>query len=211
VEEDGCHVRVFVANDQLTPWQGTWCWALETLNGELVETGTVEVNANPLTASLLTVFDFTRAVKKHGAAQLVFTAGLYENGQRVSRQAVLFAREKEIIFPNPELHWDVTQESDRLLISLTANAFARYVELQLDGADVVFSDNFFDLQACETIQISCPLPDGWTLEKVKSALHVHSLADVLPAGSKTQDAIKHMLLGLKPASLISRIIFSFLE
>ncbi len=211
LEDNGCRVRVFVANDQPHPWQGTWCWSLETLNGEMVETGSADVNVNPVSASFLTEFDFTRAVKKHGAANLVFTAGIYESGQCLSRQTVLFTREKDIIFPNPELHWDVSQEDDYLLISLTANAFARHVELRLDDADVVFSDNYFDLQACETIPISCPLPDGWTMEQAKHALRVRSLADVVPAGSKTSDAWKHILLGLKPASLLTRIIFNFMD
>ena len=124
---------------------------------------------------------------------------------------MLFAREKDITFPNPELHWDVSQEGDELQISLTANAFARYIELRLDGVDVIFSDNYFDIPACGKIEIHCPLPNGWTMEQAKSALHVRSLADVVPAGSKIQDTIKHTLLGLKPASLITRIVFDFIE
>ncbi len=204
LEDNGCHVRVFVANDQPHPWQGTWCWSLETLNGEMVETGSADINVNPVSANFLTEFDFTRVVNKFGTTRLVFTAGLYENGHCVSRQTTLFATEKEISFPNPQLRWDMTQEENHLVIALTANTFARYVELRLDGADVVFSDNFFDLQACETIQINCPLPDGWTMEQAKLALRVRSLADVVPSGSKTSDAWKHILLGLKPASLINQ-------
>jgi hypothetical protein len=49
------------------------------------------------------------------------------------------------------------------------------------------------------------------VEQAKHALRVRSLADVVPAGSKTSDQVKHILLGLKPASLITRIIFNFLE
>jgi beta-mannosidase len=211
LEEEGCHVRVFVANDQSRPWQGTWCWSLETLQGEMVETGSAEVTAAPVLGSSVGEFDFSRAVKKHGAINLVFSTGLYESGECLSRQTMLFAREKDITFPNPELHWDVSQKWDELQISLTANAFARYIELRLDGADVIFSDNYFDIPACGKIEIRCPLPDGWTLEQAKSALHARSLADVVPSGSKTQDAINHMLLGLKPASLITRIVFNFIE
>ncbi len=150
-------------------------------------------------------------MKKYGAVNLVFSAGLYEGGKCLSRQTLLFAREKDITFPNPGLQWDVAQAGDQLQISLTANAFARFVELRLDGADAYLSDNYFDIPASGKIEIRCPLPDGWTLEKAKSALHVHSLADVVPAGSKTQDAVKHLLLGLKPASLVTRIIFNFME
>jgi beta-mannosidase len=211
LEEEGCHVRVFVANDHPQPWEGTWCWSLEMLNGEMIETGSAQVSASPVSATFLSEFDFTRAVKKHGVTNLVFTAGLYENGHCLSRQTVLFAKEKEITLPNPELLWDVIQEDGRLLISIKANTFARYVELQLAGATPIFSDNFFDLPACGTVQIECPLPDGWTVEQARHALRVRSLADVVPAGTRASDRFKHMLLGLKPASLITRTIFNFIE
>jgi beta-mannosidase len=122
-------------------------------------------------------FDFTKAVKEHGAARLVFVAGLYDGEECVSRQTALFAKEKDMTLPNPELHWDVTQEDDRLVISLTANAFARYVELKLAGADVVFSDNYFDVPAGWTVSVSAPIPAGWSLDQVKQALRFQSLCD----------------------------------
>ena len=211
LEEDRCHVRVFVANDHPHSWKGTWCWSLETLNGEMVETGSAEVSASPISATFLSEFDFSRAVKKHGAARLVFTAGIYKDGQCLSRQTVLFAKEKNITLPDPELHWKVSQEGKHMVIALTANAFARFVELRLEGADSIFSDNYFDLPACGTIQILCALPDGWTMEQTKLALRVRSVADVVPASSKASQAGKHILLGLKPASMLTRIIFDFLE
>ncbi len=209
MEENGSHVRVFAANDYPQPWKGKWCWSLETLTGEMLETGNADATVPPVSSTFLDEFDFTRVVKKQGVDHLVFTAGLYEGEKCLSRQALLFAKEKNIALPDPELHWDMTQEGEHLVIAVTANAFARYVELQLDGADTVFSDNFFDLFACQTIRIECPLPDGWTMEQAKRALRVRSLADVVPARSRAADARKHLLLGLKPASLISRIIFNF--
>jgi beta-mannosidase len=211
IEDHGNHMRVFVANDLPQPWHGSWDWSLETLTGEMLETGTAEVDASPVSASLLSEFDFSHSVKKYGAANLVFSAGIYESGQCLSRQTVLFAREKDITFPNPELYWDMTQEENWLRISLAANAFARHVELRLDGTDIIFSDNFFDIPACGKVHIRCSLPEGWTLEQAKSSLRVRSLADVTPAGSKTRDAIKHALFGLKPASFITRFIFNFIE
>jgi beta-mannosidase len=211
IQDSGTHVSVFVANDHPHPWEGTWCWSLETLEGEIVETGSEEVCASPISGTCLREFDFGRAVKKHGASRLVFTAGLYEDGKCLSRQTTLFAKEKNITFPNPELQWEMTQEGGQLVITIKANAFARYIELGLEGADVVFSDNFFDIPACHTVQIRCPLPVGWTLEQAKRALRVRSLADVVPAGSKTSNAVKHVLYGLKPSSLVTRILFNFIE
>ena len=211
LEEDGSLVRVFVANDHPQPWQGTWHWSLETLNGEMVETNSEQLTASPLSATCLHEFDFARAVKKYGAAHLVFTAALFSGDQCLSRQTTLFAKEKQIALPDPELHWTMTQEGNHLMIAVTANAFARFVWLQLEGSNSIFSDNFFDVAACETVQVSCPLPAGWTLEQAQCCLHVRSLADVVYTGSKVSDAVKHLLLGLKPASLFTRIIFNFIE
>jgi beta-mannosidase len=211
LEDEGSRVKVFVTNDLPQPWQGMWRWSLETLNGEKVEMASEHVTVAPASAACVHEFDFTKAVKEYGAARLVFVTGLYDGEECIARQTALFAKEKDITLPNPELRWDVTQDSDQLVISLTSNAFARYVELKLEGADVIFSDNFFDIPAHEIVQVRCPLPEGWSVEQAKSALRVHSLADVAPAGSKTSDAIKHVLLGLKPASLITRVIFNFLE
>jgi beta-mannosidase len=211
LEEDGSRVRVFVANDHPHPWHGTWHWSLETLNGEMIGTGSEELIALPLSATCLHEFEFAKAVKKYGATRLVFTASLFNGEQCLSRQTMMFAQEKQIALPDPELHWTMAQEGDQLVIALTANAFARFVCLQLEGADIIFSDNFFDISACETTQVYCPLPAGWTLEKAKLALRVRSLADVVPSGSVVSDAMKRLLLGLKPASLFTRVIFNFVE
>jgi beta-mannosidase len=51
------------------------------------------------------------------------------------------------------------------------------VECSLTGADVVFSDNYFDLPAQKSVTITAPLPDGWNLRKAKTAFKVRSVYD----------------------------------
>jgi beta-mannosidase len=211
LEDEGSTIRVFVANDQPHPWHGTWRWTLETLEGEKVEWGSDEATALPVSATCLRELDFACAVKKYGAARLVFTAALYLGNQCLARQTTLFAKEKYITLPNPELHWDITQEGEHLLIALTTSALARFVSLQLEGVDTVFSDNFFDLPPCWTVQIRCPFPEGWTVEQARQALRVRSLSDVIPAGSLISDAVRQILLGLKPMNLFTRILFNFIK
>jgi beta-mannosidase len=211
IEDHGNRMRVFAANDYSTPWQGVWSWSLETLDGEKVEASSRAVNVSENASACLGAFDFTEAVRKYGATRLIFVARLYDGSKCLASQTALFAREKRITFPDPELHWDVTQEDGQLMISLSARALARFVWLQFDGADAIFSDNFFDLPACETVQIHCTLPSCWTLEQAKRALRIRSLADVVPAGSAANNAIRHFWMGVKPASLFTRLIFNFIE
>ena len=54
---------------------------------------------------------------------------------------------------------------------------ARFVELKLSEADVVFSDNYFDVPAGRGLKVTCPIPDGWTLKKAEDALSVYTLYD----------------------------------
>jgi beta-mannosidase len=52
---------------------------------------------------------------------------------------------------------------------------ARLVELSLDGVDVIFSDNYFDLPAGRSVTVSCPLPAGWTAARAAAALQTRSV------------------------------------
>jgi len=52
----------------------------------------------------------------------------------------------------------------------------------LDGEDVVFSDNYFDLPAGHSIRISVPVPSGWNEEDVQSALKIRSVYDTYTHG-----------------------------
>ena len=58
---------------------------------------------------------------------------------------------------------------------VTAQGLARFVELALEGADLVFSDNYFDLPAGRTRVVTAPLPPGWTAEQAQAALRLRSL------------------------------------
>jgi beta-mannosidase len=46
------------------------------------------------------------------------------------------------------------------------------VELSIDGADPVFSDNYFDIPAGATVTVTTPLPENWT---AKSTMMARSL------------------------------------
>ena len=50
--------------------------------------------------------------------------------------------------------------ADTLSLRLTGRSLARFVELALEGADVVFSDNYFDLPAGRAVTVRCPLPQA---------------------------------------------------
>jgi beta-mannosidase len=64
-----------------------------------------------------------------------------------------------------------------MVVELITRSLALLVEVSLIGADVIFSDNCFNLPAGRSIQISSPMPVGWTLSKVQKDIRICSVYD----------------------------------
>ena len=109
--------------------------------------------------------------------ELTFIAELVQDGQRIAMQTASFLPTKHLSLVDPVVKANLRAEKDLLLIELSSQSLARLVEVALDGADVVFSDNYFDLPAGRTITVSCPTPVGWTLDQARTALKIRSVFD----------------------------------
>ena len=70
---------------------------------------------------------------------------------------------------------ELSTEKGQLIADLTSRSLAFLVEVSLTDACVVFSDNYFNLPAGRTVQISCPLPTSWTLEQARKAFRHRSV------------------------------------
>jgi beta-mannosidase len=94
-----------------------------------------------------------------------------------------FVPTKHLNLVDPEISVKLDKKGHEMSITLTAGSTARLVECILDGADVVFSDNYFDLTAGRTIKITAPIPAGWTLSRAQAALKVRSVYDSYEHGN----------------------------
>ena len=183
IEDKPPQQDVYVTNDLLEPWGGILRWSLETLSGEVLSSGQEPVKATPQAASLISALDFSDRVSDANLRGLVFIAELYQGEQLVSRQTAFFAPTKHLSLTDPNISTQLRVEGEYLHIDLTSDSLARLVECALEGADVVFSDNYFDLPAGRTVTISAPLPEGWTLSQVQAAFKVRSVYDSFAHGA----------------------------
>ena len=184
VEDEGTWMGVHVTSDRIEPWSGTVRWSLETLDGETIVSGQDEVTAAPLASTEVCTLDFVNRVSDDPLSDLpsprdvLFVCELWEGDERVSLQVASLVPSKHLSLAAPQLLVDVSQQDDELVFEVTARqTLARFVELALEGADVLFSDNYFDLPAGRTVAVTCPLPEGWTAERARQALRVRSLYD----------------------------------
>jgi beta-mannosidase len=183
--DDGPRMGIHVTNDTIDAWQGTARWTLEMLSGEALASGEEPVNAPALAATHVKALDFAEAVVADqipgvlggNRRDMIFTCELWQDDRLIARNIASFAPNKHLALVDPGLSIEVTRKAAQLTIELTAGSLARFVELELEGTDTVFSDNYFDIPAGRTVVITCPLPEGWDLRQARAALRVRSLRD----------------------------------
>ena len=177
VEDNGDRMGLFVTNDTARAWSGEVKWSLQSLRGDVLEQGVLAANAAPLATTLLERMDFTSRVNADNRRDVVLVCELWQNAVRVALTTTLFVPDKHARLIEPEITMQLEADHGQLRIQLQAQALARFVEVAFDGADVIFSDNYFDLPAQTTVTITCSLPEGWTLEQAHAALKIRSLYD----------------------------------
>ncbi len=186
IEDNPPEMSVYVSNDLLTEWNGSVEWSLETRDGKSLRHGKSPVQAGPQSATQVCKLDFSENINIDTIRKLVFVAGLIHDDQVVTYQVTPFVPIKHLELQTPAfkiqaLHLPAEQldpvTGDELEINLEAGTLALMVELSLAGAEVVFSDNYFSLAAGRKRRVTCPMPVGWDIDRVRQALRIRSVYD----------------------------------
>jgi len=177
VEDKPTEQDVFITNESREPWQGSVRWTLERFDGKTLKKGEEPASVPAFDAVKICHCDFADILTDELSRELVFVAEQWKDGRFVARQTSFFRPTKHLNLVDPRISARPVVEMDTIRIDLSAKSLARQVELKLDGADVVFSDNYFDLPAGRNVTITAPLPRGWKLDRVKKALRIRSVYD----------------------------------
>jgi beta-mannosidase len=173
VEANG--VSLAVTNDRPAPWSGELRWSLERLDSEVVASGLHPVDATGLATTM--VADVPVAASAQERRSLILVSELLVAGSREALVVTPFVPDKQLTLGRPTIETSVRRVMGRATVRLRSETLARWVELSLDGADVVFEDNYVDLPAGREFSIGFDLPVGWDLARARKALRVRSVVD----------------------------------
>jgi beta-mannosidase len=175
--DEGALMSVHLSNDQVTPFYGAMRWQLVSLDGKVVSAGEETVLAPPLADTRLAVMDFSHMIHDENRRELVFLVDLLFGERLLATCLATFAPNKHLFLKNPHLSLRVQEKTGEIEIRLKSKSLARFVELSVEGVEVLFSDNYFDVPVGRTVTITCKLPGGWDLARFRKALRVQSLFD----------------------------------
>jgi len=178
IEDDPPEMSVYVTNDNLEPWEGAVEWRLESLDGQQLAAGQAGVDAAVQSAGRVCLEDFSSYITEANLRSTVFVARLKAgDGRLMGQQVAFFSPIKHLSLVDPQINLELSIEHEQLIIDMAAASLALYVEVSLGKVDAIFSDNYFSLPAHQPQRVTCPLPAGWTLERVKNELRIRSVYD----------------------------------
>lgn len=178
--ENGTAVSLHILNERRHEVCGTLTWRLLTRDGEVLEKGEKAVTAAPLSATTAAELDFAdKFISKNVLRTSYLTFSFKAEKEPLSVGTVLFVPCKHFELKDPKIKVSVKKENGEFKITLTANSFAHYVELELKHHDALFSDNYFDLNKGEAVSVvtSGENIESLTAEEFEKELKVRSIFD----------------------------------
>ncbi len=187
-DADAKSVSIHVTNDLRQEASGTVTWTITDLAGATLRENRLEVTQKPGSTSEVAVADLADILRERGPRGILVWLSLESDGAVVSRDLVLFSRPKYLdLAEDPGINVEVAKQTDGGFgVSLSSQAPALWVWLEIEDADARFSDNFVHLRAGapRTITVTAatsPLADPIglpSLEQLKKRLRVRSLVDL---------------------------------
>jgi len=177
IDQENTQIGVHLTSDLPAGWQGDLEWSLETLDGNILDTGKATVSLDPLQTTRVLRLDFSALLTPDNVRRVIFFARLCQGEEVIGQALAAFVPDKHLILEDPEIQIDGKVVGDQVQFTLTARSLARFVELKIPGFDLVFSDNYFDLPAEMPRLLSCPNIPGWSFEKFQHNLVIRSLVD----------------------------------
>lgn len=151
--------QLCVTNETLQDVTGAAVWALRDSTGKILREGKTEMAVPALSAVWLEELDFCRTDVDNTYMNFAFLV----DGAPVSEGTVLFTVPKYFRFQNPNLRYEMKGDE----ITVYADSYAQYVEIDSPDSDFVLSDNYFDMNAgSKTVKILEGTPKTISLRSV---------------------------------------------
>jgi beta-mannosidase len=200
---------LYVINDHPSAFAGTIHWEIADFHGKTITSGEVvaEVGANKAEKILSLKFQAILGGSRKSEVALVLS--LLANGEPISRQTCLLVPDKEAALQKPSIRTELRVEGDSATLSLHSDVFARFVQVEIEGVHTPLSDNYFDIEGGKSHTIRFAVPENMDATALERAIHIRSLIDVRPRGSRLHDRYLRLAMWLNKQNLLTWFFMKF--
>lgn len=131
--------QLSVNNDTLSDIQGRIHWALRDTFANIIKEGNVDVIVPAMSVITLNEMDFNKTDTDNTYLSFEFLI----NENVISGGTALFTAPKYFNYKDPHLRYEISGNE----VTVFADSYAAYVEIDSPDSDFVLSDNYFDMNA----------------------------------------------------------------
>jgi len=177
IEDEGLLQKVFITNDTLQSVVGVVKVRVESLTGEALYSSETPFDAGPQAVAKVFEYDCGALISGDLLRKTVFIAEFWQADQLIDRKTAFFAPVKHLALADPKITSKVEVEGDEVHVTISAESLALQVELNFEGLDCVFSDNYFDLPANTSVRVTTHLNQDISAEVLNELLRVQTIYD----------------------------------
>ena len=151
--------QLCVTNETRSDVTGETVWALRDNTGKILKEGKTAMTVSALSSVWLDEMDFCKTDVDNNYFSFAFVI----DGETVSEGTALFTVPKYFQFTNPNLRYELNGDE----ITVYADSYAQYVEIDSPDSDFVLSDNYFNMNGgSKTVKILEGTPKNIRLRSV---------------------------------------------
>ncbi|MBE6532292.1 MAG: hypothetical protein E7676_02135 [Ruminococcaceae bacterium] len=168
-----------VSNERRTDFIGTIEYRVANSSNITIYKNSEACEFSAMTARKLFTRDLSEYIAGH-ERDCYLEYYLKEGSSIVSHGTMLFVPEKHFRFEEANIKAQIVGSDRRFSLTLSADKFAKDVEIDFIGTDVVLSDNYIDLTSESPVKISITVTGGVeTAYHLNDALKIRSVRDLI--------------------------------
>ncbi len=175
---NGAVITFYTTNMQSKIYKSKLSYAITNKLGVDVVRDSVDISVDPCGTYAAFAYDATEVVSGH-EREYVITYSTSEGPEVHSAGSCMFVPVREFELSDPNIRAEISGASSEYTVTLTADAYARAVEVYFEGdEDVVLDNNFFDITSTVPVRVKVFTQRPTALETLRRELRVRSMYDV---------------------------------
>lgn len=201
IEDTKESINFYVLNDKNERQSVTLRYEIFDFSKGILKSSEFVADIKPLENAKLAELPITQLKSEYNLSDIGIRAVLTESGTVVNEKTFLFKSEKELALPEVSLALNKSIENGEIVIKVSADKYARLIQLQSDLSSLPFSENFFDLLPGETKEIRMPLDSKFLPDRQLESITARCANRIDPKSSKLYDLKERVRVFLQPVNL----------
>jgi beta-mannosidase len=155
-EAEGCRVTFSVSNARKNDLIGSLEYRIVDASNLTIFKSSEPCEVSAFSTQVVLTKDFSEHLEGH-LRDYYLEYSIKEGVTYPCSNTLLFVPEKHFKFKKPDIKAEVVGADRRFNITLSANCFVKDLELNFEGVDAIFSENYIDLTSSAPVKIAVTL------------------------------------------------------